>query len=110
MQRPSSAGEAQQQAARRSLVLRIAFNDLRSGARLADFLLAEVPLHHPSKGVPAEIELSGGQFLLDLQQRFHFAALPGRAEVCTEADSTILISSGVRPPACRRPGAGRLRA
>src|ERR1019366_1770747 len=78
MQRPSSAGEAQQQAARRILVLRITFDDLRLCARLADFLLADVPLHHAPKGVPAELESSGGQFLRDMRQCFHLAGLwPG---------------------------------
>lgn len=67
MQRASSRGEAQQQRARRILVLRIILDDLGLRTRRADFLLADVPFHHPAEGVAAEIKFARRQLPLDFQ-------------------------------------------
>ena len=67
MQRSSSGGEAQQQCARRILVLRIILDDLGVHTSVAYFLLADVAFHHPAKGVAAEIKFTRRQLPPDFR-------------------------------------------
>ena len=84
-QGPSRHRNAEQQAARRILVVRAILDDFGTGSDLPDFLFAEVSLDCAPEGVPAEFKLSRRQLLPDLGRGFHSAA-----------PSTSAISSGVR--------------
>jgi len=67
MQRSSSGGEAQQQCARRILVLRIIFDDFRFRARVSDFLFADVAFNRAAKSVAAEFKFARRQLPLDFR-------------------------------------------
>ena len=77
MQRPSSRGKTQQQRARRILVRRIIFDDLRPGSRRADFRLADVPLHRAPESMTAELIFARRQLPLNFGQGFHSQFSPG---------------------------------
>ena len=53
--------------------MRVLFNHARAHPGLSDFLFADVPLNRALEGVAAEFELSRGQLIADLFERFHIS-------------------------------------
>ena len=53
--------------------MRVLFNHARAHPGLSDLLLADVPFHRALESVAAELELSRGQLIADLFERFHIS-------------------------------------
>ena len=53
--------------------MRVLFNHARAHPSLSDFLFADVPLDRALEGVAAEFELSRGQLIADLLERFQIS-------------------------------------
>ena len=71
MERTSRASESQYQPCWAILIFRVILDNDSPCTRLANLLLANVPLHGASEGMLGVIEFAGTQLSLDLGQGLH---------------------------------------